>query len=395
MVLLLALLLRAGWAAAVGSHPVSDAEAYQRLAGQLAGGGCYGFDGRPYTYWPVGYPFFLSLQMRLFGPDTQLLVAAEVLLGVGLVALTMLLCKQWSAPPRAALPAGLIVAVYLPYVEYSSITSSETLFAVLILGAFCCWGGRKQVTCARAVGAGLFLGRASYVRPVALPLALALVAAYWFRWHRTWYVGVRAVVMLAACLLVLAPWTYRNYRVYHRFIPVSTNGGMCLYFGNNPDAPDACQSISYPDFNGDDAERDLFCRARAIAYIEADPIGFVKRSVLKFGTLWDRDTIGVVWNAPGIESAFGARGAFVLKVVNQVFWVAFLGLLGAASLFLLRREGIIALLGNPGVWACFILTVLYSVTSSQDRYHHPFIALLAPLAGCYLALRGRRPCVRS
>jgi len=32
----------------------------------------------------------------------------------------------------------------------------------------------------------------------------------------------------------IAPWTYRNWRVLHAWVPISTNGGDVFYRANNP-----------------------------------------------------------------------------------------------------------------------------------------------------------------
>ena len=80
VILLVALLLRVGWAVAIQNEQVSDANAYHLLARQLATGGTYGFDGTPNSFWPVGYPFFLSVQYRLFGENTWPITGIAILL---------------------------------------------------------------------------------------------------------------------------------------------------------------------------------------------------------------------------------------------------------------------------------------------------------------------------
>ena len=43
---------------------------------------------------------------------------------------------------------------------------------------------------------------------------------------------MRAAAFLAVALLVVAPWTYRNWLEFHAFVPVSTAGGQNLFQGN-------------------------------------------------------------------------------------------------------------------------------------------------------------------
>ena len=43
------------------------------------------------------------------------------------------------------------------------------------------------------------------------------------------YLSLSAIVAIA----ILAPWTIRNYIVFDRFVPISTNGGFNFWRGNN------------------------------------------------------------------------------------------------------------------------------------------------------------------
>jgi hypothetical protein len=103
--------------------------------------------------------------------------------------------------------------------------------------------------------------------------------------------------------------------------------------------------------------------------------------------MWERSTIGIAWSEPGIESRLGRRGVMILKLLSQAFWIVFLCVAVVAVPSLWRKAGPAAILGNPCIWTCLILTILYSITSAQDRYHYPCTAFLAVLVGHYIALR--------
>jgi hypothetical protein len=47
---------------------------------------------------------------------------------------------------------------------------------------------------------------------------------------------VQAVALYVAALAFLMPWTLRNYLVFETLVLVSTNDGVNLFIGNNPDA---------------------------------------------------------------------------------------------------------------------------------------------------------------
>src|SRR5262249_24309109 len=46
----------------------------------------------------------------------------------------------------------------------------------------------------------------------------------------------RFAILCCGVILVVAPWTVRNYLVLGIFVPVSVTGGISLYMGNNPQA---------------------------------------------------------------------------------------------------------------------------------------------------------------
>ena len=43
-----------------------------------------------------------------------------------------------------------------------------------------------------------------------------------------------ATVLVLVSYLTIAPWTVRNYLVFHRFVPVASHGGQTLWGGTGP-----------------------------------------------------------------------------------------------------------------------------------------------------------------
>src|SRR5947207_8246297 len=82
----------------------------------------------------------------------------------------------------------------------------------------------------RLVLFGVGTGLGIYSRPfvILLTFALALVATPGGGWMRrlTWI-----AVPTAVALLVLSPWTVRNYYEFHRFIPTRTGLGQAVFEG--------------------------------------------------------------------------------------------------------------------------------------------------------------------
>ena len=107
---------------------------------------------------------------------------------------------------------------------------SETLYGLLI--ARRCWpptGCSTRPSAGRAVVLGAVAALAALTRGEALLLLpLVLIPVVWRRgaWQRD---GVRAAgVALVAFLVVLTPWTVRNWIVFDRPVAIATNSGTAV-----------------------------------------------------------------------------------------------------------------------------------------------------------------------
>ena len=144
----------------------------------------------------------------------------------------------------AALAALNPVLMLLPATQYA-----ENLLLLLIglafAAAFEAW--RRDGLWRWALAGALF-GLGLITRPnvvtllpgVAVGFALALR-----RQRRSWVAPVLAAGF--AALLVISPWTVRNYRVHHHWFFVATEGGRNYWMGNNPEAQVVSTANVLPD----------------------------------------------------------------------------------------------------------------------------------------------------
>jgi 4-amino-4-deoxy-L-arabinose transferase-like glycosyltransferase len=253
--LALVLALRDIHAMPAGGVSADDVE-YNVLALHLVGGEGYSnHAGRPTSFRAPGWPLFMAAVYHICGPQPEALYIASCLLG-GLTCLLTYLIGGCLLDERAARVAGVLCVFYLPHVYCSVVFWSENLFIPLF--ALAVWvlllvvqekasakpqaaerdGGARWQGAASglslACASGLLLGAAALTRPFALlaaPLfALVLLIACRGRWLR----GLSAGVMLGlGVVLVVAPWTFRNWQVHQRPVLIATNGGSTFYGGNN------------------------------------------------------------------------------------------------------------------------------------------------------------------
>ncbi len=249
-VLLLGLGLRLG-EAWDGRPPVYDAAAYAKIAANLdrdegftVGPGAT----QPSSNYSPGLPLLVAGIYKVTGGVHERLarivlaligtlsVLLAYLLGRGL-ARSRLCAAPGTYKVGSAVAAGLVaalaVAIYPALLEYQGMLMSEPLAATLLAAAIWAIFWAREGQTARWLVPGVLLGLLALVRPEYLGVT-ALLAAVLFAlsaradWKRSLS---SAALMLAAALVVIAPWTIRNAEAVGRFVPISTGGGQVLFAG--------------------------------------------------------------------------------------------------------------------------------------------------------------------
>jgi len=130
---------------------------------------------------------------------------------------------------KVALLAAAIYAVWPTALLYSSQLISEPLFTFL----FCCsilvsLEFAEHPSWPRAIAAGALLGLAMLTRGSAVLMVALVVPWSIWQFRRTPRLAVRGLAISFVALVMLVPWTIRNYWIFHAFIPFQTEGGDVL-----------------------------------------------------------------------------------------------------------------------------------------------------------------------
>jgi 4-amino-4-deoxy-L-arabinose transferase-like glycosyltransferase len=236
-----ALVLRIAYVDATPDYALRhDARDYDVHAVSIAQGG--GFSktlahGRPTAFRPPGYPYFLGAVYHVFGADREptrerVRVAriAQAFVGAAIVALVGVVAAQlWGSV--AALVALGLAAIYVPFILVGGAVMSEPLFDAFMLGSLAAaLAHRRSPHRYRwALLAGILAGLATLTRAQALILLVPLAVAVWDgRPRRARSALGPPLALVLAALLTIAPWTVRNARELHAFVPVSTQFGSAL-----------------------------------------------------------------------------------------------------------------------------------------------------------------------
>jgi len=390
LIVTVALLLRLAWAAVVPAVPVSDGVVYDAFARSLAAGHGYAFpDGTRTAYWPVGTSAVYALLYRLCGGGVGVIAGFQALLGAAIVALTWRLARHTFGRTAAGVSAWL-VAMWPLLIEFTTVFASELLFIALVLAALNVWISLRVPWVYRMALWGACVAAATYVRPTALPLLVAFPVVQCIV-ERDWR-PLRGVVPAAlAAAILFVPWVWRNFALLDSFVLVSANGGVNLWMGNNPDSTGGYMELPARQF-ANEAERDRYFGSLALQYIRGHPGEYAKLTARRTRITYDRETIGVDWNAAGLGSHYQVI-APALKVVSSAYWW---------TLLLLGATGFVLATGRPQLFAAWPLLIacayfaLFPVlTVGMDRYHVPVDPMLAILAGYLLTRRVRQANVQS
>jgi hypothetical protein len=387
--LVIAFFLRVFWAFAVPVVPVSDSDAYDVFAQNIASG--YGFCWKPgelTAYWAVGASALYALIYSVFGHNYVPIVVLNIVVGLGTVALAMSLARRWLGPFPAVL-TGWILALWPQMVEFTTILASELLFNFCVLLAF--WlatmPGWKWLP--RAVVAGIVLAAAVYIRPVALLLAPLIYLPEALNQKKLARAAAACTVSCVIMIALILPWSMRNLHVFDHFVLVSTNAGANFWMGNNPDTTGGYMPLPETGI-ANEAERDRYFSQKAWEYIRLEPLAFVTRTLKKTLMLHDRETIGIAWNEKGLEQRYGSGVLMPLKLINNPYWWLILVCAVYGLIMLFHQRTWLEFLTLPPLTAWAYFAALHGITVTGDRYHvpsDPFIAMLAAFAICVLVER--------
>ena len=333
-------------------------------------------------FYPPLYPYFIAVPWALFH-TLQAVKWAQVAVGALLVPAVGRI-GGLAFGRRAGLLAAGIAACYPDLIWFAAHFWSETVFLVLL------WWAMERLVCADARGsartaaaAGLLWGLAILARETIL--YLTPLAAAWLLWRAPRPAGGRRAAAFALCaVLIVAPWTIRNWMAFHAFVPVATSGGLALFQGN---ARLTRQEVydRYEAVHGR-IEQYRFARAEGWKAIrDRQPTWALEKLRDQMPNFWEADSLALIHIKRG---AYGAVPPVVAVAAAVVVLAPYLALLagfvvGAALLPLDRTRGLLL-----AFLVCY--NALHVVTHGFARYRLPVMPVVFLFAAAgFVAWRGR------
>jgi 4-amino-4-deoxy-L-arabinose transferase-like glycosyltransferase len=311
----------------------------------------------PTVFRPPLFSYVLGLVSALGGESVTAHRVAGCLIGV-VTIVALGLAGRRLAGARVGLAAAALGACYPVLIAADGAVMSESLYAALVAVTVACalWL-RDEPRALPAAALGVAVGLTALTRSEALALVVLLAVPV------AWRTGPATrrrlcAITVAAAVIVVAPWTIRNYSEFHRLVPISGSYGT-LIAGANCDrtysGPDLgawdIDCTHHPGSPAGELDRNSDNAHRALDYM-GDHLGEVPGvmavRVLRTADLWQP------WrqaeHAEGREPTFAKLGvlAFYLLVPLAI----------AGAVMLRRSRAPMLALAAP-----VILTVAISLTA--------------------------------
>jgi len=219
-------------------------DGYIELARNLVHGEGYVFEpgGPPSLHRPPAFPFFLIPAVVLPESLQQLgvIILNSAFLGGSAFLLYKFAIQYFNFRLALTSVVVLVLNPWLLWVVKSPVASIFLMFLVtafiaLILHLFFRPEEiKKKSSLGSGVALGLVGGILALTHGVMLPIAFTVLVLFfiagWVKKQRAWL--KMTSLALVVLLLVVAPWTFRNWLVTGRFIPVVGNAGFNYFLGN-------------------------------------------------------------------------------------------------------------------------------------------------------------------
>ncbi len=399
---------------------IADQVSYHTLAMRVLEGHGFSFEtgwwpataaGEPTAHWSFLYVLFLAGTYTVFGPSP---LAARLIqaLAAGVLQswLTFRIGNRLFSR-RVGLIAAVLACCNGYFVFYSGALMTESLYIVAML-----WivdlctvmtvrsaARGPQSTAGTWALLGIAMGAAVLLRQVALLLVPAILA--WLVWHavrrgvaqgnprgrQLVQAAKRAAVACAVIVLLILPWTVRNYRAFHEFVLLNTNAGFAFFWANHPVHGSEFLPLlpeggpTYGDLIPtelrplNEAALDRALLSRGLGFAWSDPARYLRLSVSRmreYFKFWPSASSGSVSNYVRILS-FGIYVPFLAAGVAMVLFG-----LGRANGFgdRARRARFFVLL------VAALYTLIHLLSWALIRYRLPIDAITLPFTAAAMAL---------
>ena len=332
----------------------------------------FGIETGPTAWIPPVYPGLLAGIFRIFGQRSVLAAATILIVQAILSSLTcvpLYAIAKRTFDERSAVWSTWAWALFPYEVVLPGLFVWETCLSGFLAVSLCYlstseyaderWGG---------IWAGVLWGIAALTNAALLSLMpVFLFSGY--RERRMRCKGVATVVLVA--VVVICPWTVRNWAVFRTLVPLRSNFGEELWKGNHPGGLGRIEYGIGPADNV--AQRERYQQLGEIAYVRQrrwEALQFIRQSPIRYARLV-LYRVEYWWFAQG-------EGAPIFIFYRLLSVLSLTGMALAWRRW--RVAGTLPLFG-----AVVIYPLVYYLTDVYARYRYPIEPFLVVFAGYALS----------
>jgi 4-amino-4-deoxy-L-arabinose transferase-like glycosyltransferase len=381
-ILSLAFLLRCYFIFIYPQFPiVSDAGQYDSLGWNLArGNGFVDTIGKAELSKPPGYPFFLAAIYRVFGHSYNHVRFFQLLFSIFTLLLAFLIAKYIFGEGTALLSL-LIASFYPPFLSYNGILYAETLFTFFILLFIYLFIHEiKQKKWQIPVILGVISGYAVLLREefIFILFGYLFLAIAHSRENLK-----KIILIILIAMLVIVPWTIRNYKVTGRFALVSSQSGIVLWLSS--------YKGEWLEWHGEDpyyiglirglneSQTNQLLFKEGVKNMIESPLQYIKFSFKRLGRFWIAGHSNTFYGLKGSFKnyfAVKAYGKVLIKVSFLIFNTSLVALGAYGILQALRKlrhkTTELLFMALP----VFVIMMVHFFLFSADRYQVPIMPLI-------------------
>lgn len=275
--------------------------------------------GTPFSFVPPLYAYWLFLVYAIFGPNVFLAKILQSLMDASVCIFIFLIGRKIFDDRVPSLIAAALYAIYpLAIIMCSTLYYQIPMNVTLSWMVLCLMGA---LTVKNGLWSGALLGVTSLAKPITLPLIVLVpivrIVETFFKKINVKRSFLWVIAFTILSIVVLTPWTVRNYLVFEDFVPVQKGGPEPFYQGSKEIYIDLDVDTLRERYGGFGVERSQLVEAAIqnhVAHLRDNPIDYARFLGKKFLLTW--------YNTEG-----KTKNKYVLLVQLPFLFFAILGFL--------------------------------------------------------------------
>ncbi len=405
------LILRVYFINNIPTKQLFDFQTYYDVANNIYNNLGFTLDNTPIAFQGMGYSTLLGYYFRIVGDNSEILAKyLNVFMSMMTIYIVYYIVRKMTKK-RVIIYVSTILTIFLPsHIAYCNAIGTEVMSAFLL--SFFIAIQITDFNCKiKYPVLGAVIGVMALTKPffLAYPILVALVL--WLKSKNLKDTLKILLVTTAFMILIISPWTYRNYKKFGRIIPISYNSGFNLYINNNENnTHGGWQSMTdiYTDKELDEkikthmskvnnniklaSDIELDFKPAAIKWIKENPLEFLKLGVIRidstyFDGTWDIDSWTMNGYREELEKKIGIKAIRYTNFLRSSFDIVTITISSFGLMFIIlnfikillsifiKRKKIDYLISIPFLNLSYI-SLVYFVYEGQPRYNFIVLFLL-------------------